>query len=190
MNNINFRNRKTLILGDVNSGKTTRTAEILSSFIEEGEQAIAVLDFAPEKSGGVGGKMPLSEEIRGKIWYVSPRIVPPRLTAKTEDEAWEMARENFRQIEETFSNLPPTKWQVFILNDVSIYLQAGNADRLLFHLTPIPTVVMNGYYGGFFKESALSRREREEMDALISSCDQVLYLPALGSLTRKQQSGF
>ncbi len=178
MNNINYRNRKTLLLGDVNSGKTTRTVEILRSFIEEGEKAIAVFDFAPEKSGGVGGKMSLGD-LPGKIWYASPRIVPPRLTAKTEDEAWDLARENCRRIEEAFSSLPPRDWGIFFLNDVSIYLQAGNASRLLFHLAPIPTVVMNGYYGSFFAESLLSRRERGEMDALIASCDQVFRFPGL-----------
>ncbi len=185
MNNINYRNRKTLILGDVNSGKTTRTVEILRSLVEEGEEAIAVFDFAPEKSKGVGGKMPLREEIRKKIWYASPRIVPPRMTGKTEDEAWELARENCRQIEEIFSSLPPRDWRIFVLNDISIYLQAGHVSRLLFHLASIPTAIMNGYYGRFFDESPLSRREREEMDALIPSCDQVFYLPILRSTGEK-----
>jgi hypothetical protein len=99
LNNTKYRNRKTLILGDVNAGKTTRMLEILRFFLEEGEGGIAVFDFAPMKIWGVGGKMSLFEEERKKIHYVSPGIVPPRLTAKKEDEAWELAQENCRQIE-------------------------------------------------------------------------------------------
>ncbi|MBP1714589.1 MAG: hypothetical protein H6Q42_2792, partial [Deltaproteobacteria bacterium] len=98
MNLTTYRNRRTLFLGEVNSGKTTRTREMLLAVLREDEEGIALFDFAPEKIGGVGGKIFLAEEDRRRIWLESPRIVPPRLTAKTEEEAWELARGNFRRI--------------------------------------------------------------------------------------------
>ena len=182
MNPIIYRNRRTLLLGEVNSGKTTRTREILLAFLQEDEKGIALFDFAPEKIGGVGGKIFLAEEDRRRVWVESPRIVPPRLTAKTEEEAWGLARENFRRIEESFERLPARAWKLFVLNDVSLYLQAGRADQLLTRLQPFPTVVMNGYYGRYFGEGPLSLREREQMDLLKTACQQVFYLPSRGPI--------
>ena len=176
MNPIIYRNRRTLFLGEVSSGKTTRTREILLAFLREGEEGIALFDFAPEKIGEVGGKIFLAEEDRRRVWVESPRIVPPRLTAKTEAEAWELARANFRRIEEAFGRLPKRAWNLFVFNDVSIYLQAGSADQLLARLNHVPTAVMNGYYGGYFGENPLSRREREQMDLLKDACHQVFNL--------------
>lgn len=165
------------MLGEVHSGKTTRTREILKRFLEEGEEGIALFDFAPEKTGEVGGKILLSEEELRKVWVESPEIVPPRLTAKTEKEAWNLAQENFRRIEEAFERLPAREWKLLVLNDVSIYLQAGSTDQLLARLEPFPTVVMNGYYGKYFGEGPLSLRERKQMDLLKGACHQVFYLP-------------
>ncbi len=173
-----YRNRRTLFLGEVNSGKTTRTRDILQAFLKEGEEGIALFDFAPERIGEVGGKMALAEEDRRRVWVESPRIVPPRLTAKTEEEAWKLAGINFQRIEEAFGRLPARKWNLFFLNDVSIYLQAGRADRLLERLQPVPTVVMNGYYGGYFGDCPLSLREKEQMDLLKAACHQVFILPS------------
>lgn len=104
MNPILYRNRRTLFLREVNSGKTTRTREILLAFLREGEEGIALFDFAPEKFGEVGGKI------------------------------------------------------------------------FLARLERVPTAVMNGSYGGYFGESPLSRREREQMDLLKAACHQVSYL--------------
>ena len=178
MNPIIYRNRRTLFLGEVNSGKTTRTRDILQAFLEEGEEGIALFDFAPEKFGEVGGKIFLAEEDRRRVWVESPRIVPPRLTAKTETEAWELARANFQRIEEAFGRLPERAWSLFVFNDVSIYLQAGRADQLLARLERVPTAVMNGYYGKYFGECPLSLREKEQMDLLKAACHQVFYLPS------------
>jgi len=178
LNLTTYRNRRTLFLGEVNSGKTTRTREILLAVLREDEEGIALFDFAPEKIGGVGGKIFLAEEDRRRIWLEAPRIVPPRLTAKTEEEAWELARGNFRRIEESFERLPAREWKLFVLNDVSLYLQAGRADQLLARLQPFPTVVMNGYYGRYFGEGPLSLREREQMDLLKAACHQVFFLPS------------
>jgi hypothetical protein len=125
----------------------------------------------------VGGKIFLAEEDLGKIWVESPGIIPPRLTAKTEKETWDLARENFLRIEEAFERLPARAWKLVVLNDVSIYLQAGSADQLLARLQPFPTVVMNGYYGRYFGEGPLSLREREQIDLLKAACHQVFYLP-------------
>ena len=49
--------RKTLIIGEVKSGKTERTLRILRDLIRCRRDPIAVLDLAPENIRGVGGKI-------------------------------------------------------------------------------------------------------------------------------------
>ena len=166
----------------MNSGKTICTRGILQAFLKEGEEGVALFDFAPEKIGKVGGKIFLAKEDLRKVWVESPRIVPPRLTAKTEEEAWNLARENFQRIEEAFDRLPAQEWKVWVLNDVSLYLHVGTAARLLARIKPAPTVLMNGYYGAYFGECPLSLRERGQMDLLKTACQQVFYLPSRGPI--------
>jgi len=144
-----------------------------------GEDLIAVLDIAPERTQGVGGKMPLVPAERERILYLSPQISPPRLWGKDEEEIQALAQENLRRIEGEFKKLQGRSLRTVVINDVSLYLQAGRAEDLILSLEKIPTLVMNGYYGRYFGTSAFSRREREQMEILISHCDQVFYLPGV-----------
>lgn len=48
---------------------------------------------------------------------------------------------------------------------------------LMASVKEISTLVMNGYYGRYFGESAFSCREREQMEALMLRCDKVFHLP-------------
>jgi len=144
-----------------------------------GEDLIAVLDLAPERIQGVGGKIPLSPGERERMLYISPQIAPPRLWGKDEEEIQALAQENLRRIEGEFKKLRGRSLRTVVINDVSLYLQAGRAEDLIFSWEKIPTLIMNGYYGRYFGASAFSRREREQMEVLISRCDQVFYLPGV-----------
>ena len=82
----NYLNRRTLIVGDVNSGKTGRTQKILEHFLKAGYgENIAILDLAPDSVDGVGGKMepPLDEP----VVYLTTSISAPRLTGKNKNHA-------------------------------------------------------------------------------------------------------
>jgi len=143
-----------------------------------GADFTAVLDLAPERTQGIGGKIPLSPEEEEQILYISPQIVPPRLWGKDEEEIQALAQENLRRIEEDLKKLQERSWGALVINDVSLYLQAGRAEDLIFSVETIPTLVMNGYYGRYFGRSAFSRREREQVEVLMGCCDQVFYLPS------------
>ena len=100
MNRRDYLGKKTLIVGDVNTGKTTRCREILEDFCRQGlGERIAVIDLAPEIPEeilrdrglkGVGGRL-LPPDGSGVVYLHVP-IIAPRLTSATEGEALEKAR--------------------------------------------------------------------------------------------------
>lgn len=167
-----FKNRKTIIVGEVNTGKTVYLCEILSRFLDEGEKEIALIDMAPESVEGIGGK--IDHEKTDAIKYYTAQIVAPRLTGKTVEEVETLAEHNAKLIDEIFVEYLNNPCKVLFMNDVSIYLQAGDLNELLSLLHSTPTVIMNGYYGFSLGGGKLGERERENMKALQSICDRVI----------------
>ena len=175
-----YLGRYTLILGDVNTGKTTLTRMVLEALCRRDLGGrIAIVDMAPkvpetlakEKGlSGVGGKL-TPPEGHG-ILYLGGRYEPPRLSSKTEEEAMEKARQNQRIGEGLFRKLEGQSRDILFVNDVSIYLQAGTTESLTRYLDQAATVVANGYWGQGLGGGALTRRERIEMVKLKSYFEQ------------------
>ena len=166
-----FFGLRTLIVGDVNTGKTSYTQLLLLEC--RGLKTMVVLDMAPERDKGVGGKLQVPPD--PEIHYFTTQIRPPRLTAKTEEEAVKIATENAKAIErDLFTRAESIPAEALIINDVSLYLQAGSPKRLFQVLEKFPTVVMNGYLGNTFPDGELTRRERENMRSLMNFCTQVI----------------
>lgn len=166
--------KKTLILGDVNSGKTTLCREILEDFCRQGLGGrIAVVDLAPEipeeilrSRGlkGVGGR--LLPPAGSGVVYLHVPVIAPRLTSATEQEALEKARRNRELIEGVFRQVEALGRDILLVNDVSLYLQAGDPERLAGLLDRAATAVVNGYFGRTLGPGELSRREREAMEKI------------------------
>ena len=165
-----YLSRKTLILGDVNTGKTTLTKKVLEALCRRDfGRRIAIVDMAPEipdklakEKGliGVGGKL-MPPEWRD-ILYLGGHFEPPRLSSKTEEEAMEKARQNRRIIEGLFRKLDGRSRDILLVNDVSIYLQAGTTENLTRWLDRAATVIANGYWGKRLGGGTLTERERTE----------------------------
>ena len=164
-----YLDRKTLILGDVNTGKTTLTRKVLEALLRSRDLAgrIAIVDLAPDISVklakekgliGVGGKL-LPPEGQD-ILYLSGQLEPPRLSSKTEEEAIEKARKNRQIIEDLLRKVQAR--DILLVNDVSIYLQAGTTESLTRWLDQAATVIANGYWGERLGGGALTKRERAE----------------------------
>jgi hypothetical protein len=177
LNSDRYRYRKTLIVGEVNSGKTLSTLKIFRGWRRSGGESIAVLDLAPEGIDRVGGKMPLTQAEKEGILYLSPRIVPPRLLGKSDEEILRLAAGNRVRIDEALQMLSPPDASVFFINDISLYFHAGDGGQIWLLLEKIPTVIMNGYYGRYFGSTPLSLRERSDMEFLMARSDRVLFLP-------------
>lgn len=168
---------RTLIAGEVHSGKTLYTLAILRGLQGKTSSNCAILDLAPEKTRGVGGKIPLTAAEKEETLYLSPLILPPRMLGKGEAEVLRLSEENRGRIELILAQIKKRALAFLLINDVTLYLQDGKADHLLSCIQGIPTVIMNGYYGRYFGESPFSQRERWELEVLMSRCDRVIFLP-------------
>ncbi len=166
--------RKLLILGDVNTGKTTLARGLLDDLCRRNLGArIAIADFAPQipetlarAKGlvGVGGN--LRPPAGSGVLYVADRVAAPRLSSTTEAEAVAKARLNREVIERLLQDVSAQPRDILFVNDITMYLQAGTADDLIIRLTPAGTVVANGYWGERLGGGELTRHERAETDKL------------------------
>jgi len=168
-----YIDRRTLIVGDVNSGKTRRTQKILQGFLRAGYgKNIAILDLAPDSVGGVGGKMepPLDEP----VVYLTTAISAPRLSGRDENHIRQLAENNSTAIEKLFVKLYQKKKSILFVNDATLYLQAGHFQRFVEILDTASTQIINAYYGSTFADSELTRRERNRTEDLMKICDNII----------------
>jgi hypothetical protein len=164
--------RKLLIVGDVNTGKTTLARRILQDFCARGlGPRIAILDLAPtippeiaQARGvrGVGGT--LEADAASGAATTRPLLHAPRLTSSTEAEAMAKAADNLRAIEAAWHGLPAR--DIVFVNDVSMGLQAGHAEDLVARFASVQTVIANGYLGERLGGGELTRHERAQMERL------------------------
>ena len=171
---VDYRGKKTIIVGEVNTGKTALLSETLQKFLDEGETNVAVIDLAPEIFRGIGGKM--AGEALDRVRYYTTEVLPPRLMGKTAAEVLALAEQNARRIEDLFGQFAKSRAKVLLINDVSLYLQAGDIETLWSLAASVPTVIMNGYLGSSLGGGDLSERERRNMEALQERCDRVVKL--------------
>ena len=168
-----YLNKRTLIIGDVKSGKTARSLEILREFIQAGyADRIAVIDIAPDPLHGIGGKM--TPPADAPLLYQTTTIAAPRLTGADEAHVNRLAVQNARAIEALFSSLRQQPKEILFVNDASLYLQAGDINTFLTTLTTASTQIINSYYGSTFADSALTRREKHLTEALMKTCDIII----------------
>ena len=169
-------NRRTLILGDVNSGKTRETLRILSRWVAGNPTPLmTVLDLAPEPVRGIGGRIVLPQGFSGRYRFAD--IIPPRLTGRSAAEITRLAAANARAIESLFEEILKRPHPILVINDVTLYLQAGDYARLTAVMQSAATVLINAYYGKSFVDHPISSRERRLTDRLMGDCDQVIRMP-------------
>jgi hypothetical protein len=174
-----WHRRRTLILGEVGAGKTRLTARVAAGLARAGlAREMAVLDFAPERSGAVGGRIALPDA--PEILYLAASVVPPRLTGRTPEEVDALARANALAIEPLLERCLAAARAVLVVNDLTLYLQAGDPARVRALLDRSETAVVNAYRGSTLGDGPLSRRERRRTDALAPCFHRVIRLSPPG----------
>lgn len=180
-----LRGKRTLILGDVRTGKTRLTARLLEEAVGLGFSGmITVVDMAPEtravEGRTIGGRLSELTQAHAKVRYLSPpRVETPRLAATSAEELLSLARLNVERIGPLLEAYSAAPSPILFINDISIYLQSGPVEAVLTAAEKAETFIANGYYGGYFHRdygTGVSRREREQMDLLASSMDMVIRL--------------
>ncbi len=170
-----YDGRRTLVIGDVNTGKTRLTEKVITRWVAQGRShEIAVLDLAPEAKETIGGRIHLPEGFQGEV--IATTIIPPRLSGRDEEEADLLAQTNADVIKSLFQDPRLANCSILVINDVTLYLQAGNYDDLWAVIQPVETVLINAYYGDSFPDYRLSRQERRLTELLIKDCNQVIRL--------------
>jgi GTPase SAR1 family protein len=173
---------KTLIVGDVGAGKTTFSRRLLLEAVNQVDDLITVLDFAPPaqrvKDIDVGGY--LLEDSHPKIRCLYSRLMKtPRLSAKDGYEVIRLASYNREITESLITKFLDSPTDTLFINDASIHLQQGNLRELLDATNAASTVVANGYKGSTLKPdhgSGVSERENFKLRQLAARMDRVIEL--------------
>ncbi len=174
--------RKLLVVGEVGSGKTRLTAEILEGLIDAGYgECVTVVDMAPPRMpGGIGGRLSECVAQLDRIRYLAPPVVyPPRMAARSPEELLWMARRNAEAIEALLNAYLEDPSEILVMNDLSLYLHAGDVGVLLECIRVCRTLVANAYYGRRLAEdlgTGISARERRLVELLVGEVDLVLHL--------------
>lgn len=172
-----LKGRRTLITGEVRSGKTRLTTKLLKQATNElPSEKIFVLDFAPNAetpSGAIGLKLkvPASRNVK----YLAPeRVYAPRLEGKNSKEVLVLARRNKTAIDKLLRH---AFGKIVFVNDVTLYLHCGSARKLIDLADRTETFIANGYKGSKLsadKGSGISTRESRQLELLASKMDLVI----------------
>ena len=167
--------RRILVIGDVNTGKTTLCQRWLNELCQQGLGArTAVIDLAPTISrelalqrGIVGAGGELHAPAGSGVLDLRTHLEPPRLSSSTENEALEKAARNAQRIDALLGRLEPQR-DILFINDVTLFLQARSAASLIksARFDRRTTLVINGYRGERLGGGALTRHETAEMAEL------------------------
>lgn len=173
--------KRVLILGEMGSGKTRLTAEILDELLKKVNlEDITVIDMAPTTVPGIGERISSYTVNTSRVRYLAPRVVrAPRMEGKDRDEVLNLADFNRASIETLIQRFLDEPTPILFINDLSIYLHSGNLLKIMKCLELPKTVVTNSYYSMSplnDKGSGISVREKRLVEMLAKNFDKVLRL--------------
>jgi len=180
-----FLKKKILIVGDVGSGKTKLTANLLDQAVDMGySRKITVIDMAPPtmrvRGIRIGGTLAEITRSTLKVRYLKPaKVKAPRVTAKTPQELRKLAKFNRTAIDRLLTKYAQKPTPILLINDVSMYLQAGRLERILRVARKAETFIANGYFGKKLEEdlgTGISGREKTLMKRLMKEMDILIRL--------------
>ncbi|MFB0935297.1 MAG: hypothetical protein QMB52_05955 [Propionivibrio sp.] len=167
--------RRILVVGDVNTGKTTLCQRWLNELCQQGlGSRIALVDMAPTisrelalKRGIVGAGGELRAPAGSEVLDLRASLVPPRLSSSSESEALDKAEGNAQIIDTLIGRLEPQR-DILFINDVTLFLQARSAASLIeaAGFDKRTMLVINGYRGERLGGGTLTRHETAEMNEL------------------------
>ena len=165
-----------LILGDVNTGKTTLCRQVLADLCRKGMgKRTTVIDMAPHipevlarQRGIVGAGGNLLVPPGSGVLDLRAHLDPPRLSSKSQAEALSKAQRNAEIIETLFEKLVPEARDILLINDVTLYLQTESAEHLIERaaFARMNTLVVNGYWGERLGGGKLTEKEKAETEKL------------------------
>lgn len=168
--------KKILILGETGSGKTKLLAELLRELIALIDpEKMTVIDLAPEKASGVGGKLTEYVNLINKVKYFSPeKVYTPRLTGTSPEEVLRYAELNREIMTPLLKKFIQHPTENLVVNDVTLYLHSGELETVLKCVRLAKTFLATAYYGTKLIDdlgTGISTRERQLTDKLATFMD-------------------
>ncbi|MBS7625927.1 hypothetical protein KEJ51_02640 [Candidatus Bathyarchaeota archaeon] len=177
--------RKTLILGEISTGKTSLTARFLKEALQtENPKDITLIDMAPDKiihrGKPIGGRILDITELPCAMRVLQPsRVNPPRHSAKSKEELLKFVEDNRKAIEEVLDIYLDRPTPILFINDLSIYLQSGRWRKIFEAMNRSETFIANAYYGETLKEdlgTEVSEVEKRLVEKLSDRVDLIIKL--------------
>jgi len=173
--------KKLLIIGEVGRGKTRLTAELLEKLANElYPKDVTVIDMTPTKVAGIANRLPAYTNTISKVMYLTPPLVrAPRIEGKERGEVIYLANFNKNSIEPLIQSFLKQPTPVLIIDNLSIYLHAGDVSKIFDCMDVAKTFIANSYYGTSLsddKNSGITERERKLIDRLIEKSDTIIRL--------------
>jgi len=173
--------KKVLIVGEAGSGKTMLLARLLEEAMVLGlSEEVTLIDLAPKKLDGLGGRVTDYLHPVGNVRLLMPKNVhAPRLSGKTKEEVLMLAEKNRETIQPLLEEYINKPTRVLFINDVTIYLHAGDPDLLERCIELSETFVGTAYYGTRLRDdkgSGITVRERALTERIMGKVDRVIFL--------------
>lgn len=125
-----------------------------------------------------GGSVTVSE-MRGLRVYKPVKVFAPRLQGRSSEEVLCMAGENSNQISMVLGLYLERPTPILFINDLTLYLHAGDVGRLRRAIDSAETFIGNAYVGESLGDdwgSGITERERRLLKELEVAMDKVIIL--------------
>ena len=175
-------NKRTLIIGELASGKTLLTLKLTLNLVNNGYgKHITVLDFAPKKIGNIGGKFLDFGFNPSRVFaYLTPlKVYTPRISAKSPQELLSLAVKNKENIEKIIFKYLANPTEILVINDLTLYFHAGSLELIDECIMLSKTFIANAYYGhelSFNHGTGVSAKERSLVIELMKYMDNIIVL--------------
>ncbi len=173
--------KKVLIAGDTGTGKTMLLVKLLEEAIMRGlSSEVTLIELAPKKIGEFGGRVTdYLRNISGTRLLVPTDVFAPRLSGKMKEEVLLLAEKNREAIEPLLKKFLGKPTRLLFINDLTIYLHAGDPELLEKCIKVSETFVGTAYYGTklqYDKGSGITLRERMLTEKIMKKVDEVIFL--------------
>ncbi|MEM2146493.1 MAG: hypothetical protein QW279_14110, partial [Candidatus Jordarchaeaceae archaeon] len=139
---------------------------------------ITIIDMAPERTCGLGGKITDYLESMNNFRYLSPKkVYTPRISGSSAKAVMRFAELNSRSIELLINEYIQNPTEILVINDVTMYFHSGKLEKVIECIKLAKTFLATAYYGKRLNEdlgSGISLREKMLTDRLIVFMDLVI----------------
>lgn len=180
MNFDKLLSRRVLICGEVGVGKTKLLTSFLKFLIDRGlEGDVTIIDLAPEY-GGIGRSVEsYYPGVRGLRYMRPSKVYPPRLLGKDAHEVLHYAEMNLMEARRLLDNYARNPTRILLVNDLTIYLHAGDPDDILRLLDLCETFAATAYEGMALEDdkgSGVTAREKHGLSKIKEHMDIIVNL--------------